>query len=181
MHPGHVGQLPEALWETSMAKTVRLVGALTYGPQANLRSRSGSSHGRQPLMNTQDFQYQKAALRIICVMAAALATACASAPPPPLASLQAAQQAITTAEGVDAGGSAPGELAEARRKLQEANAAVKDGRMVSADRLALQSRASADLAAARTASAKAITVNTELRAGNAALAEELNRQGGVSR
>jgi hypothetical protein len=132
-------------------------------------------------MNTRLFPSQKVALQISCLMAAALATACASTPPPPLASLQAAQQAITTAEGADAGGSAPGELAEARRKLQEANAAVKDGQMVSADRLALQSRASADLAAARTASVKAMAVNTELRAGNAALAEELNRQGGVSR
>lgn len=114
-------------------------------------------------------------------MAAALASACASTPPAPLASLQAAQQAIATADGVDAGRNAPGELAEARSKLQEANAAVKENRMVSADRLALQSRASADLAAARTASVKAMTVNKEIRAGNAVLAEELNRQGGVSR
>jgi hypothetical protein len=110
-----------------------------------------------------------------------LATACASTPPAPLASLQAAQQAITTAEGVDAGHSAPGELGEARSKLSEANVAVKDGRMVIAERLALQSRASADLAAAKTASVKALAVNAEMKSGNAVLVEELNRAGGESK
>lgn len=164
-----------------MIKPACAVRALTYRLQKNLRAMSASSPGRQTLMKNQFFRRQKTPLGMVCVLAVALASACASTPPAPLASLQAAQQAITTAEGVNAGGSAPGELAEARRKLQEANAAVKDGRMVSADRLALQSRASADLAAARTASVKAITVNTEMKAGNAALAEELNRQGGVSR
>ena len=105
------------------------------------------------------------------------AGACASAPPAPDAALQAAQQAITTAEGVDAGRSAPGELAEARGKLNDANVAVKAGRMDSAERLALQSRASADLAAAKTASTKALAVNEEMKVGNAALMQELNRNG----
>ncbi len=128
------------------------------------------------------FRHSRGATRLAVALAAtALATACASTPPAPLASLQAAQQAITTAEGVDAGHSAPGELGEARSKLAEANVAVKDGHMVSAERLALQSRASADLAAARTASVKALAVNTEMKAGNAALVEELNRKAGESR
>ncbi len=121
-------------------------------------------------------------MRLAGLLAAtALVAACASTPPAPLASLQAARQAITTAEGVDAGHSAPGELAEARSKLDEANVAVKDGRMVAADRLALQSRASADLAAAKTASVKAMAVNTQMKAGSSALAEELNRKAGESR
>jgi hypothetical protein len=116
------------------------------------------------------------------VLVAALAAgACASAPPVPEASLQAARQAIATAEGVDAGHNAPGELGEARSKLTEANAAVKDRHMASAERLALESRASADLAAAKTASVKALAVNTEMKAGNAALVEELDRKGGVSK
>jgi hypothetical protein len=106
------------------------------------------------------------------------AGACASAPPVPEASLQAARQAISTAEGVDAGHSAPGELAEARSKLAEADVAVKAGRMESAEQLALQSRASADLAAARTASSKALAVNAEMKTGNSALMEELNRNTG---
>jgi hypothetical protein len=106
------------------------------------------------------------------------AGACASAPPVPEASLQAARQSITTAEGVDAGHNAPGELAEARSKMAEADAAVKAGRMASAEQLALQSRASADLAAAKTASVKALAVNAEMKASNAALMQELNRNTG---
>jgi hypothetical protein len=106
------------------------------------------------------------------------AGACASAPPAPEASLQAARQAITTAEGGDASTNAPGELAEARSKMAEADAAVKAGQMASAEQLALQSRASADLAAAKTASIKALAVNAEMKASNAALAQELNRNTG---
>ncbi len=106
------------------------------------------------------------------------ASACASAPPVPEASLQAARQAITTAEGVDAGHNAPGELAEARGKLAEADAAVKAGRMASAEQLALEARTSADLAAAKTASIKALAVNAEMKASNAALMQELNRNTG---
>jgi Domain of unknown function (DUF4398) len=108
------------------------------------------------------------------------ASACASAPPAPLSSLQAAQQAITAAERLDAGHSAPGELGEARSKLLEANAAVKAENMAAADRLALESRASADLAAAKTASVKALAENAAIRTGNAALAVELNRKAGES-
>lgn len=105
-------------------------------------------------------------------------TACASAPPAPTASLLAAQQAITSAESVDAGHNAPGELGEARSKLAEANAAVKAEHMVTANYLALQSRASAELATAKSASVKARAENAEIRTGNAALVEELNRNAG---
>jgi hypothetical protein len=104
--------------------------------------------------------------------------ACASTPPEPQPSLQAAQQAITMAERLDAGHSAPGELGEARSKLLEANAAVAAKKMTSADRLALESRASADLAAAKTAAVKAIAENTAIRTGNAAMTDELNRNAG---
>lgn len=107
-----------------------------------------------------------------------VASACASAPPVPEASLQAAHQAITTAEGVDAGHNAPGELAEARSKIAAADAAVKAGRMASAEQLALESRASADLAVAKTASVKAQAVNAEMKASNAALVAEMNRNTG---
>jgi hypothetical protein len=120
------------------------------------------------------------ALRMSAVAVFALASACASTPPAPLASLQAAQQAITVAEGDDAGHSAPGELGEARSKLTQANAAVADEQMARADHLALESRAAAELASARTASIKALAVNAEMRSGNAALVEELNRNAGES-
>ena len=108
------------------------------------------------------------------------ASACASAPPAPPSSLQAAQQAITAAERLDAGHSAPGELGEARSKLLEANAAVANKKMVSADHLALESRASAELATAKSASVKALAENAAIRTGNAAMADELNRKVGES-
>lgn len=121
------------------------------------------------------------ALRLSAVAVIALAAACASSPPAPLASLQAAQQAISVAEGDDAGHSAPGELGEARTKLTEANAAVAEEKMTRAERLALESRAAAELASARTASVKALAVNAAMKSGNAALVEELNRNAGESR
>jgi len=111
-------------------------------------------------------------------IAALAAGACSSTPPAPDSSLQAAQQAITMAERLDAGHSAPGEFGEARSKLIEANAAVESKQMASANRLALESRASAELAAAKTASVKALAENAAIRTGNAAMADELNRNSG---
>ena len=64
------------------------------------------------------------------------------------------------------------------KRGDEIDAAVKAGQMASAEQLALQSRASADLAAAKTASVKALAVNAEMKASNAALAQELNRNTG---
>jgi hypothetical protein len=128
-----------------------------------------------------EFRPQKnVALRMSAVAVFALATACASTPPAPLASLQAARQAITVAEGNDAGHSAPGDLSEARSKLAAADAAVAAERMTSAGRLAIESRAAAELASARTASIKALEVNAGMRSSNAALVEELNRNAGES-
>ena len=105
-------------------------------------------------------------------------TACASAPPPPTASLQAAQQAIASAEQADAGHYAAGELGEARSELTSANAAVTEQHMVAAERLANQSRAEAQLAFARTTYIKAKAVNDEMVRGNGALIQELQRSSG---
>ncbi len=132
-------------------------------------------------MDLKSRSYIGHTLRMSVVAAMAFGAACASTPPAPDASLQAAQQAITAAERIDAGHSAPGELGEARSKLAEANVAVKAGHMASAERLALESRAAAELASAKTASVKALAVNTEMKTSNAALLEELNRKGGESR
>jgi Domain of unknown function (DUF4398) len=112
---------------------------------------------------------------------ALLGAACASTPPAPPPALQDAQQAITAAERIDASHFAPGDMAEARSKLVTANSAVTDGNLVSAAQLALQARAAAELASAKTASAKALAENTAIRTGNAALREELNRNSGDAR
>jgi len=105
-------------------------------------------------------------------------TACASAPPAPTVSLQAAQQAIVTAEQADAGHFASGELGEARSELTSANAAVSDGHMLVAERLANESRTEAQLAFARTTYVKAQAVNDEMTRGNGALIQELQRSSG---
>ena len=69
-------------------------------------------------------------LRVAAGLAGALMiAACASTPPAPTAQLQAAQQAIATAERADAGRHAAVELGEARTKLAAADAAVREEKM----------------------------------------------------
>ena len=104
--------------------------------------------------------------------------ACASTPPAPTAALQAAQQAIATAERTDAGHYAPSELDEARAKLASANTAVAGSKMVVAARLAEQSQAEAELASAKTSAVKASAVNAELTQGNSTLVDEMDRSAG---
>jgi len=106
-----------------------------------------------------------------------LLTACATAPKAPTAALTEAKVAISTAEKADASRYAGPELSEARQKLVQADAAVADERMIEADRLAHQSRVAAELASARTETAKAEAVNEELSKGLDALNEELDRPG----
>jgi hypothetical protein len=118
-------------------------------------------------------------LPVVAALAGMMAlTACASAPPAPTVSLQAAQQAIVTAEQADAGHFASGELGEARSELTSANAAVSDGHMLVAERLANESRTEAQLAFARTTYIKAQAVNDEMMRGNGALIQELQRSSG---
>ena len=106
-----------------------------------------------------------------------LLTACATAPRAPSAALSEAKNAINAAEKADAGRYASPDLNEARQKLVQADNAVSDERMIQADRLARQSRIAAELATARTETAKAEAVNAELSEGLDALHEELNRPG----
>ncbi len=121
------------------------------------------------------------ALRLLVVASLAgatlLLTACASAPKAPIAALSEAKVAINSAEKAEANRYAGPELAEARLKLVQADAAVTGKNMVEADRLAHQSRLAAELAIARTETAKALAVNEELSKGLEALNEELNRPG----
>jgi len=109
---------------------------------------------------------------------ALLLTACASTPPAPTANLQAAQQAIAAAERGEAARYAPGELSEARTQLALADSAVTERKMVLAEHFADQSRAEAELAAAKTSAAKANSVNDEMKRSNGTLAEEMKRVSG---
>jgi hypothetical protein len=103
--------------------------------------------------------------------------ACASTPPP-TASLRAAQLAISNAERTDASRYAPGELGEARTKLASADTAVKEQRMIMAERFAEESRAEAELASAKTADVKANAVNHEMTRSTDTLVEEMQRSSG---
>jgi hypothetical protein len=111
-------------------------------------------------------------------VAAVLLAACASTPPAPTESLLAARTAIATAEKANAGRYAAQELGAAREKLTAANSAVEMKNMSGAQRLAEQSRVSADLAAAKTERAKATAVNDEMKKSNDALVEEMQRKTG---
>ena len=100
-------------------------------------------------------------------------------PPVPTASLQAAQQAIASAERVEAGRYAAGDLGSARAKLAAADVAVTGKQMVLAGRDADEARADAELASARTAVAKANAVNEDMKRSTGALVEEMNRSSGA--
>ena len=107
-----------------------------------------------------------------------LLAACASMPPAPTANLQAAQQAIATAERDEAARYAPGELSEAHTKLASAETAVTEKKMMVAEHFADQSRAEAELAAAKTSAIKANAVNDEMKRSNGTLVDEMKRGSG---
>jgi len=106
-----------------------------------------------------------------------LLAACASMPPAPDSALDAAKVAISNAEKADAGQFAGAELGEAREKLASADSAVREENMIAAERFAQEARVQAELASARTASAKAAAVNKEMERGADALTEEMQRAG----
>lgn len=130
-------------------------------------------------MNT--YMIRRAAERIGLITTLFIATltlvACASAPLPPTESLNAARDAIATAEQAEARRYAGAELEEANRHLAEADQAVEKERMTEADRLAKQARVAAQLAIARTEVSKAAAINREMGRGAEALDEEMQRQG----
>jgi len=125
-------------------------------------------------------QRQGLRLRVATVLAGALmATACASTPAP-TAQIQAAQQAIASAERTDASRHAAAELGAAQARLASANTAVQAKEMEAAARLADESRVEADLATARTAAAKARIVNDEMKRSTGTLIDEMQRSSGES-
>jgi hypothetical protein len=109
------------------------------------------------------------------VLAGLSLAGCATTPPAPTAKLQAAQQAIDSAERTEASRYAAAELGTARTELASANTAVSEKRMVPAARFADESRAEAELASAKTAVSKATAVNDEMKRSTGTLVEEMKR------
>ncbi|MDP3857867.1 MAG: DUF4398 domain-containing protein [Stagnimonas sp.] len=104
--------------------------------------------------------------------------ACASTPPPPTDALNAAERSVKVAQEAGVADYASPELKSAREKLVLARAAVAREDMTAAAVLAEQARLDAELATAKTESAKAKTVNDELFKGNETLRQEMNRTSG---
>lgn len=130
-------------------------------------------------MNRSTQTLRDARLPLAAALVASLIVgACATVPPAPTANLQAAQQAIASAERSEAGRYAAGELGEARTRLASADTAVAAKQMGLAAQYADESRADAELAAAKTAASKANTVNDEMKRSTGTLVEEMNRSSG---
>lgn len=120
-------------------------------------------------------------LTLIIVLGGALmAGACASMPPAPTADLQSAEQAIATADQARIPDTSVPELGEAREKLTAAHAAVAAQHMDTADRLALESRADAELASATIQAGKDQAINDEIVQGTATLSQEMQRNKGTN-
>ena len=112
------------------------------------------------------------------VLGLLLLSGCASKPVPPTAELQAAEQAISSAERARVADYASVELSEARDKLSAARIAVRDEEMTKAQRLAVQARADAELASARAEVARARVVNEQMQKGTDTLKQEMQRNTG---
>jgi len=89
--------------------------------------------------------------------------------------MKAAEQAIAVADQTRVADAASPELNEAREKLTEAQTAVNNKQMLTAERLAQESRVDAELASAKIAAAKENAVNEEIRHSTATLAQEMQR------
>lgn len=110
-------------------------------------------------------------------VAIVLISACVSTSMAPTAALQEAQEAIASAEQMGARQFAGAELDEAQQQLKKAKGFVSKEQMIDAERFARQSLVSAELALARTESAKATAINREMELGADALIEEMRRTG----
>lgn len=110
-------------------------------------------------------------------VATVLVTACVASPQTPTGALAAAEEAIASAEQAGARQHAGAEFDEAMQKLEKAEQSVRAERMTEAERLALEATIAAELASARTESAKAASINREMGRGADALTEEMRRAG----
>jgi len=107
-----------------------------------------------------------------------LVSACASTPVSPTADLQSAEQAIAAADQARIADSNSPELSEAREKLAAARVAERAEHMSSADRLALEARADAELASANSQASKDQAVNDQIIKGTGTLSQEMQRNKG---
>ena len=133
------------------------------------------------LISIRTGRLHRRAATVVGLGGALLLAACASTPPEPTVALQAAEQAIAAADRTRVADAASPELSEARQKLTAAQAAVQDKRMIDAERLALESRADAELASARIETAKARAVNDEMKRSTDTLTQEMDRHSGDKR
>lgn len=113
-------------------------------------------------------------LFFVVVGAMLVGTGCASVPEP-VAEMASARTAIRSIEGGDARTLAPVELDRAKTKLQRAEAAVNDKQYADAARLAGESRADAELAAAKTDMLKAERTAGEMERSIEMLRNEIER------
>jgi len=131
------------------------------------------------LFSTRNTRAHRHAISGVGCAAALLLSACATTPPEPTVALKAAEQAIATADQARVADAASPELNEARQKLTAAQMAVQDKQMDAAERLALESRADAELATARAEASKAQAVNDEMKRSTEALTQEMQRNSGA--
>jgi hypothetical protein len=129
-------------------------------------------------MHTRNQTRRRLRLRCAAALPVVLAIAACATVPPPTASLDAARQAIASAERSDAARYAPAELNQARVRLVAADAEVTGKKMQSAEWLANESRADAELASAKAGAAKARTMNDEMKRSTSTLIEEMQRTTG---
>lgn len=113
-------------------------------------------------MNTS-FAYIRPLLRCAALAGALMIAGCASTPPP-TEELAAAQLSVARAGDADADQYAPADLQQARRALEQAQAAMANQRSDEARTLALSASALADLAHAR---ARQAATESELAARRA--------------
>jgi hypothetical protein len=104
---------------------------------------------------------------------------CAVAPVAPTGQLQAAENAIKAAEQARVADYAAPEPAEARNKLNAANASVQLKEMDMARRLAEQEQVDAELALARSQASKAQGVNYQMLKGTQSLKQGMQRSTGA--
>jgi hypothetical protein len=127
-------------------------------------------------LTKRSFSYRLSRMLGLTVVIALL-SACASTPQPPTTALLDAREAIASAEQAGARQYAGAELDEAQQKLLLAERFVRNEQMIEAERYARESIISAELASARTESAKALEINRQMSRSADALMEEMRRAG----
>ncbi|ELX13557.1 hypothetical protein Jab_1c21930 [Janthinobacterium sp. HH01] len=112
----------------------------------------------------------------LCAIAALLGlSACASDKTPATADVAVSRAAVANATSAGAADLAPAEMQSARDKLMRANQALAAKDYKTAQDLANQASADAQLAQSKASSAKATTAADELQQSIRTLREELNR------